>query len=589
MSVNQKKDLRILNPTKYFIPGKDRTHVRFKSPSSYCFQKMKVESFEARLYWQFKYCQSLGCPVFFYTLTYSDKNIPQKYGVSCFDYEDLRQFFTGGFRKILLRKYGLTFKYFVGAELGCGAGKRGLANNPHYHILFFLEPAASDGCFVKKITAFEFRHLVRLYWQGFDQEDSFVDYRDSKFGIAKEGSENLGEVIDYRAIAYVSKYVTKDVKLKMKEVDILKLLRFRYYMQLQNDLEFHKRFFHDIVKPSFFANPVSDQEAFVSLLPEISEFANRLYDFSSYEMFDNDETFVKSVKLVCRFRRLWKEYFDFLNNEVAEKCRLDINEWRNRHCNKPRISQGVGLYALDFIEDLLNPRIEVVTKNGKKMRLLPLYLYRKLFTGSVKPVEQFYNGKYYSTPMVRVLNREGINYKVSHLDESIQRLVDKTKSLFNLVVDNKELYYQLIDSDVNTECRYTFEDFKFRMNQLKADFIGDNIYKYYAIYKLVYEDRCFEFKGDFPVLHYKLDYERFLQPSVFSVPRSDLALECFIEDIPKNYMYYETHPDFLRFAGIFAVFNLVSDYFAVQADIKAENEKKERDRIRSFHVSQLIN
>lgn len=589
MSVNVRKDLRILNPTKYFDPSKDKTRVRFRSPSSFQYQKMKVESFEVRLYWQYRYCASLGCKTFFYTLTYNNEHLPFKYGKPCFDYEDLRDLFTGGFRKQLLRKYGQTFKYFVGAELGSGCGKRGLGNNPHYHILFFLEPANNPSFPFKQISSLQFRNLIRLYWQGFDQRDGFLDYRKCKFGIAKEGSENIGEVIDYRAVAYCAKYVTKDVRLKMREVEILKLLRFRYHMQLQSDLEFHKKFFHNIVKPSFFANEISDQEAFVSLLPEITEFANRLYDLTALEIFDNDETFVKSVKLVCRFHNLWKEYFNFLNEEVDDRCRIDLNEWRNRYCNKPRISQNVGCYALNFIEDLQNPRIEILTKKGKRMRLLPLYLYRKLFTGIVKPVEQFYNGKFYQTSSVRVLNREGINYKLSQLDKNIQMLSDKTKSLFALVVNDKLLFQMMLDSDVNTECHYSFDDFKFRLSQLKVDFQDDYIYKQYAVYRLVYEDRCFEFQGAFPVLHYKKDYEFFLQPSVFSVPRSDLALECFVENSCKNYMYYETHPDFLRFAGIFAVFNLVSDYFAVQADIKAEEEQKERDRIRSFHVSQSLN
>ena len=588
MSVNPRKNLRILNPTKYFDPSKDKTHVRFPSPSSYRFQKMKVESFEARLYWQYRYCASLGCKTFFYTLTYNDENLPFKYGKPCFDYEDLRDLFTGGFRKQLLRKYGQTFKYFVGAELGCGEGERGLGNNPHYHILFFLEPANNPRFTFKQIPALEFRHLIRMYWQGFDQSDGFLDYRKCKYGIAKEGSENFGEVIDYRAVAYCAKYVTKDVRLKMREVDILKLLRFRYHVQLQKDLDFHRKFFKDVLKPLFFVNDISDAESLVRLLPEITEFANRFHDLTPIEVFDNDETFVKSVKLVCRFHHLWKEYFNFLNKEVDERCRKDINEWRNRYCNKPRISQNVGIYALNFIEDLANPRIEILTKKGKRMRLLPLYLYRKLFTGVVYPVERFFNGKFYQTNPIRVLNRDGINYKLSQLDKNIQRLSDKTKSLFELVVNDRSLFQMMLASDVNTECHYSFEDFKFRLSKLKVDFHEDYIYKQYAVYKLVYEDRCFEFNGDFPLLHYKLDYERFLIPSIFSVPRSDLALECFVEDIPKNYMYYETHPDFLRFAGIFAVFNLVSDYFAVQADIKAENEKKERDRIRSFHVSQSL-
>ncbi len=64
---------------------------------------------------------------------------------------------------MLLRKYGTTFKYFVGAQLGDGKGERGFHNNPHYHVLFFLENANNDKFPYKKIDPKDFRHLVRMY------------------------------------------------------------------------------------------------------------------------------------------------------------------------------------------------------------------------------------------------------------------------------------------------------------------------------------------------------------------------------------------------------------------------------------------
>ena len=187
-TVNIKKNIRLKNRTLYFSPGKDRTHVVFGSSRSYCSVRSKIEGYESRLYWQFKYCQDFGGQTFFYTLTYNNQSIPNHYGTYCFDYEHLRDLLTGGFRKFLLRKFGTSFKYFIGAELGEGKGSRGLHNNPHYHILFFLQSACNPKFAYRKITPIEFRHLVRLYWQGFDEDvTGFRSYKTAKYGSVKEG------------------------------------------------------------------------------------------------------------------------------------------------------------------------------------------------------------------------------------------------------------------------------------------------------------------------------------------------------------------------------------------------------------------
>ena len=215
--VNKKKALRIVNQTKYFNPELSRTHNTIASPYSYQSRQQKIEGYETRLYWQYRYCDEHDGQTFFYTLTYNDRHIPTYYGVPCFDYNDLVDIvFEGAFRKRLLRQYGTKMKYFVGAELGDGKGQRGMHNNPHYHILFFLEDAQNERYPYVKISAEDFRHEVRMAWQGFDEEDGFVDYRKAKKGIAREG-ENLGKVKDFRACMYVAKYVAKDIKLVRAE------------------------------------------------------------------------------------------------------------------------------------------------------------------------------------------------------------------------------------------------------------------------------------------------------------------------------------------------------------------------------------
>ena len=161
--LNKKKSITLRNRTNYFNPDTTRVKVHFSSPDSYQSRQQKIEGYENRLYWQFKYCDEHNGQTFFYTLTYNDKSIPNAYGFHCFDYEHLRDLLTGGLRKQLLRKYGTKFKYFIGAELGDGKGSRGMHNNPHYHVLFFLESADNPKHPYKVISPKDFRHFIRMY------------------------------------------------------------------------------------------------------------------------------------------------------------------------------------------------------------------------------------------------------------------------------------------------------------------------------------------------------------------------------------------------------------------------------------------
>ena len=229
MSLNKKKPVTFLNKTHYFDPTTTRVKNTFVSPASYKSRQTKIEGYETRLYWQYRYCQDHGGQAFFYTLTYNDENVPKYFGKNVFDYEDLRWLLHGGFYQKLVRKYGTELKYFVGAELGDGKGSRGLHNNPHYHVIFFLQPYENHESQYIPISPKEFRFLVRQYWQGFDQDvDGYQDFRNScKFGIATEG-DNFGLITDYRACMYCAKYVTKDVKLVKMERDILRYFTYKF-------------------------------------------------------------------------------------------------------------------------------------------------------------------------------------------------------------------------------------------------------------------------------------------------------------------------------------------------------------------------
>lgn len=595
--VNKRKSLRLKNRTKYFSPDTTRTHVRFSSPDSYQSRQIKIEGYETRLYWQFRYCEEHNGQTFFYTLTYNDAHLPKHYGINCFDYEHLRDLFTGGFRKRLLRKYGTTFKYFVGAELGDGKGSRGMHNNPHYHVLFFLEPAKDDRYDYVPISSEDFRHLVRLYWQGFDEAtDGYRDYNEALYGIAREG-ENVGKVTDYRAINYVAKYVCKDAQLKLQEEKVERTIRYREKKSAKMDPEVYKQFLHadiyDLYNTPMNASKTEwcfdDKRLLVELLPDY--YAAHISIFGDVP--DEVIRYKEDVTEVMRVYHLWNRFNDFVDKYIEDKVKEGISEYRNRFSNKCRISQGVGDYALQFIGDKLNPTFQVPSKEGFKNRPMSQYYYRKLFTDVIVPTEMTPTGKVRTYAPIRVLNDDGIRYKVNKLDERIRTMAVKASNNLALVLANEELYEKMKASDINTEVFMSHSEFLRKLDKAREENV--NIFQRYAEYKLVYEDRFFRIPSfgdddvfDFPRIDVLGDYARFLIPSVYSVSCSDLRLDAFLDSNCEDYLPYSQHPYFLRYIGIFAVLDMCADYWFIQGDVKAQREAEEIAATKRFHSQRKL-
>ena len=589
MPVNSKKNIRLKNRTLYFSPDKDCTHVCFSSPKAYRSVQSKIEGYESRLYWQFRYCQDFNGQVFYYTLTYNNKSIPYYYGTYCFDYEHLRDLLTGGFRKILLRRFGTTFKYFIGAELGDGKGKRGLHNNPHYHVLFFLEPSSDPKFSYRKITPIEFRHLVRLYWQGFDEDvTGFRSYKTAKYGSVKEG-ENYGLVTDFRAIMYCAKYVCKDVGLINHESKVETFLRFKYRNQVLNNGVFHQQFFHDEIYKRYNV-PLdskcskwlySDFDLLLNLLPDV--FSGAAYVFGEVPF--SELIAKKFLNVFLKKENLVEIFYKYLDSVVDPLVREGLNEWRNRFSNKCRISHGVGDYALQFI-DKLDPVVSVPSKFGFKNRPIGLYYYRKLYYDIVRPVKK---SKVHEKPCVyspvRVINDDGIAFKVHRLKTQVDRLVAQVESYVDIL--DSDLFSKLKDSDVNTEVFCSFETFKRLLENEKCK---RSIYESYSFFKLVYKDRFFKVQLDpdtnepvFPKLSYFDDYACFLRSSFSFVDRSDIMLDSFLESGCAGYLSYSSHPDFLPYSVLFSVFDLLADYFFVQADDEAQRKAEEIKKVKRFY------
>lgn len=565
MYLNERKSIRLRNRTKSFNPYICRTHNTFGSQKSYQAVVSKREGYEARLYWEYRYCEEHNGQAYFYTLTYNDEHVPTYEGHNCFDYEDLRWLLNGGFKKKLLRTYGTAFKYFVGAELGDGKGERGLANNPHYHVIFFLRDAEDPRYPYVKILPEQFRHLVKTYWQGFDEyTDGYHDYKTARYGIAKEG-DNLGRITDFRACMYCAKYVVKDAGLKQLESTIIAKTIFKYRKYYEGK---------DFVVCDWFtqwfernALGKSDYEAY--FLPRFMEKPGFTRDAKRIREFMDDFPLTKI------------DFSKYLSMRIEDSVQDELRIFRNRYCNKCRISQGVGDYALDHITDLTNPTIPVPSKKGFKQRPINLYYYRKLFTDVVKDEDG---------NQARVINSLGIEYKMAHIKEQIQKKADKLYAQVKTVVDNEDLFNKMIQSDCNEAVNFDYDHFKYMLRtQLEYKDLKSIVYDY-ATYKLVYEDRFFKVRTDrdtgeciIPPISVVDDYNRFLQPSFGTVPYSDGSLEYFLEAHSENWIPYFAHPYFYSYSGLFRVFDLCADYFFVQGDCKRQKEAEEVARVKRFH------
>lgn len=572
MKTNEKKPITVKNNTHYFVPTKTKVQNTFINPRTFYARQNKIEGYENRLYWEWVRTNKLDGQTFFYTLTYNNANIPQYNGENCFDYEDLRQLLNGGFTKKLLRNYGTKMKYFVGAELGEGKGKRGDKNNPHYHILFFLTDAKDERYKYNRIDPLEFRNLIRIYWQGEDQDQKgYSDYKKFKKGIVKEG-ENLGLVTDYRAIVYCAKYVTKDVGLIKREAKIEEEIRKKWHNKISCCAESYERFWEEEIERRYnipkycTTNEIKEyvwKNKELCKILGVIEKGNIKWDCLA----DLSFAVIEELKLQQRFYEKCQEY-------LKEKVKNTINEYRNRYCNKCRLSQGVGTYALIGINEE-NPKIGIYTKSGYKERNLNLYYYRKLYCNVVK--DPLGNNKY-------ILNEKGINYKKAKLKDKIEKLTEDT--IANLSWLTEEKYQDIQKSDINTSCIATWED----INTLRNYEEKRNIARRYAIYKLVYEGRFYKIENNgLPKIDVDSDFTNFITPEYTTTHYDIDPVSNFLQNGCESYMAYNTHPYFLQDHYFYTLFDTISDYLFIQEDDRREKEEAERKKVRRYHKQLQFN
>lgn len=475
-----------INNNSHYISETSKTKFRLINPNNFTAQKSRQLSYYVRLYYHHQHILSLGGQTYFYTFTYNDRALPHYCGERCFDLRHIDWFMRdSGFDKKLLRDYGYKLQYFVSCELGDGKGVRGYAGNPHYHVLFFLVPHK-----VKKyITPSDFQSLVRAYWQGCNKRP-----RDYRFGIAMPG-DNLGFVNSCSAISYVSKYVLKDIT----------------YRQL-------------------FCSLRRAKEHFIKIrLEKISTARAALY---RYCVLNNCA--IDSPKATTAIGLFVRRIF----NNLYRKDVLNI------YMPKVRISQGVGLYALEKVNtDGLTISIPIDHKTIKSVTI-PQYLYRKMYYNVVK--DDAGNNKY-------VLNESGINVRARELPSKIQ----------------KSIY------EVESVCKF------YAVDTIKWP---SDILKRYVVYDIIYRDRLLV---DNNVTISPIDDYRDFQLSEYYTTN-------YISDVDRVLMLYNrsnyiNHPYFSKYKKYFDFLDKLLEKHYFWQNNKLESDYQEKLRLKKIHSVNKFN
>lgn len=469
-----------IHNNSHYISETSKTRFRLINPTNFTAQKSRQLSYYVRLYYHHQHVLSLGGQTYFYTLTYNDRALPHYCGVRCFDLRNIDWFMRdSGFDKKLLRDYGYKLQYFVSCELGEGKGVRGFAGNPHYHVLFFLIPYK-----VKKyITPSEFQTLVRLYWQGCNKRP-----REYRFGIAMPG-DNLGLVNSGSAISYASKYVLKDISYRQLFCQLRRAKEHYIEMRLSN----------------------------------IPMARAALYRYCVIHNITLDSVQANTAKGLF-IRRIFNNLY---KKDVLNKC-----------MPKVRISQGVGLYALEKVNsDGLTISVPIDHKTVKSVTI-PQYLYRKMYYNVVK--DDAGNNKY-------VLNESGISIRTRHLPDKIEKKIN----------------------EVDSVCKFYGVD----MSKFTSD-----ILRRYAVYDIIYRDRLLV---DNKVTISPLDDYRDFQLSEYYTTN-------YITDVDRQLMLYNSvtyinHPYFSKFKTFFDFLDkLLENYYFCQ-NSKRESDYQENLRLRKIH------
>lgn len=178
--------VKIRNHSKTFTQGVDKEFLLVPCGKCPDCRQRKSNDVYVRSYFEYEQTKLMRGFAQMITCTYNDACLPKctRFHIPCFSRDDITNFIKR-LRQRLVRNYGVTgdvLRYTLSCEFG---GER---QRPHYHFIFFVN--------TPKIQPFAFVQLVRECWT---------------FGFIATSNDNNGVIRNTKGIAYVCKYVSKDV------------------------------------------------------------------------------------------------------------------------------------------------------------------------------------------------------------------------------------------------------------------------------------------------------------------------------------------------------------------------------------------
>lgn len=562
------------NKTHYFSEY-TKLYNCLPDPDSFSVQSSKRMGYFQRLWFEYAYCRKVNGKCFYYTLTYNDGSIPMYRGRPCFSYDDIRYVTNGSLSKTLLRKYGSVLRYFCACETGEGKGKRGLGNNPHYHFIFYVEPADNPKYPYVPITAQEFKDLIYNIWQG-SPSNVFVPWQLAKFGHVQEGLYN-GEVLSPDAFKYVGKYVVKDSEEMLYEKSLKRELEseirlssfdnrclyyyYKYIRFVQNDISGRSEFFDYFYLHHYWLYR--------------SDLKKRGLPYCSYK----DFLFHHGLAGISKID-LFSQWFD--NWYVPQYLEELMSDYRNKYSPKARLSKTLGQYGLNFIV-LQNgcPRVVLNTSKGYEVQYPCLYYIRRLFYDvRICPVTG--NPLYY-------LNEYGIKLKLCSLETNLSVFQNSTREHIAYAFHNN-VGLPLGDSP---DC----------YNKLFNQFLSlsdypdlyNEIIRRYSVYHTVYQYRCFS--DDYHFLtedckpeDYKLDYGLFLHQNSYYLDFQKGKIFDLITH--KVMLSFSSHPAFIQFINYFKMLDVLNEVVTSQLSYARKTEfsrkSKHMKRLNAYRYSSTL-
>lgn len=321
-----------------------RDSIQIADPSLYTSQLSRQRGYAMRAIYEFKYNQLMNGICFFLTFTFNDNSVFEIYN----NIEDetqnycnntsFRLFLVNYLYKQVERKFNCTFKYFCTGELGEGKGARGYANNPHFHVIFYLYPKDTGTALP---TEKQFLDLVRSYWQHSDP--NVTDPKQYRYGIVSTPTNHTSILQNEDAIMYVAKYVTKDAAFIRKRQSLRNFIK-GYLLAYSN------------------THSLNAQRHDISYLPHFHK-----YDFNKP---------IKNIQNIYSYIQALRSTF---NLDIETLTDIALKRLSNYLLPKVMLSQGLGLYAESFVTDWTNPKLPYKTGKGIKYFPVPLYIYRKHF------------------------------------------------------------------------------------------------------------------------------------------------------------------------------------------------------------------